>query len=141
MVDTNYITPSATGFPSPAEDYQESRIDIQKLLLPSPASTFYFRVKGSSMERAGIFSDDLLIVDRSQTPQENSIVIAAVDGEFLVRRLLPADKNGRPEPLSRNFLLHTEPFSNKENPSLNPDSPLKEGDEIWGVVIWVLHKV
>jgi len=74
------------GFPSPAQDYVEQRIDLNKLLIQHPSSTYFVKAAGDSMIDAGI-GDDLLIVDSARTAQHGDIVIAAVEGEFTVKRL------------------------------------------------------
>jgi DNA polymerase V len=77
----------AAGFPSPAADYVEGSLDLNELLVKRPAATFFVRCAGESMTGAGIFPGDLLVVDRSLEPADGSIVVAAVDGEFTVKRL------------------------------------------------------
>ena len=86
------------GFPSPAEQYLEPPLDLNELLVKRPAATFFVRVEGDSMIGAGIRDKDLLVVDRSITPANGDIIIAAVDGEFTVktyRTSLKAGKDGR----------------------------------------------
>ena len=114
------------GFPSPAEDYSEERLDLHKKLVPNPASTFFVRVNGESMNGDGISHGDLLVVDRSLIPKNNSILICFIDGEFTVKRM-KQDKSGC-------FLM----------PS-NPDClPVKVGSlsdmRIWGVVTYSIKK-
>ena len=75
------------GFPSPAEQYLEPPLDLNELLVKRPAATFFVRVEGDSMIGAGIRDKDLLVVDRSLTPANGDIIIAAVDGEFTVKTL------------------------------------------------------
>lgn len=75
------------GSPSPAADYVEQRIDLNKLLVSHPSSTYFVKAAGDSMIEAGISSGDLLVVDSSRTAEHGDIVIAAVDGEFTVKRL------------------------------------------------------
>ena len=75
------------GFPSPAEQYLEPPLDLNELLVKRPAATFFVRVEGDSMINAGIHDKDLLVVDRSLTPANGDIIIAAVDGEFTVKTL------------------------------------------------------
>src|SRR6186713_2454181 len=77
----------AAGFPSPAEDWIEGALDLNQLLIKRPAATFYLTVKGDSMQGAGIFEGDILIVDRSMKPAHGKIVIASVQGDFTVKRL------------------------------------------------------
>ena len=75
------------GFPSPAEDFQVSRLDLTSLLIRHPQATFFFRAAGTSMIEAGIDHGDLLAVDRAITPANRQIVVAIVDGEFTVKYL------------------------------------------------------
>ncbi|MEI6024960.1 MAG: translesion error-prone DNA polymerase V autoproteolytic subunit [Phycisphaerales bacterium] len=74
------------GFPSPADDYIEKKLDLNEYLIDKPAATFFVRVSGDSMIGAGIHPDDLLIVDRSKEPKNKSIVLAIVNGDFTVKR-------------------------------------------------------
>ncbi|NUY80382.1 translesion error-prone DNA polymerase V autoproteolytic subunit [Flavobacterium sp. MAH-1] len=83
----------SAGFPSPAMDFMETRLDINKLLIKNPLSTFYVKVNGNSMVNAGIKNGDLLIVDRSLSPENSSIAVCFIDGEFTVKRLL-VEKDG-----------------------------------------------
>lgn len=75
------------GFPSPAQDYVEERLDLNKMLISHPSATYFVKVSGDSMVEAGIFDGDMLVVDRSLKPAHGDIVIAAVDGEFTVKEL------------------------------------------------------
>lgn len=77
-----------TGFASPADDFLEGRLSLDALLVLNKDSTFFVRAEGDSMVGAGIFNGDLLVVDRSLNPTSGSIVIAVVDGELTVRRLI-----------------------------------------------------
>ena len=77
----------AAGFPAPADDLVERVLDINDLVVKNPASTFFVRVEGDSMEGAGIFSGDVLVVDRSLEAESGQIVVAAVFGEMVVKRL------------------------------------------------------
>jgi DNA polymerase V len=115
------------GFPSPADDYIEEKLDLNKHLIKHPSATFFVRVTGQSMINAGIHDGDLLVVDRSLNPVHNKIVIAAIDEELTVKRLFK--KNGVTKLLP-------------ENDKFDPIE-LKEGEEmtIWGVVTNVLHSV
>ncbi|EPM3800222.1 translesion error-prone DNA polymerase V autoproteolytic subunit [Salmonella enterica subsp. enterica serovar Uganda] len=81
----SYLVPC--GFPSPAADYIEQRIDLNELLVSHPSSTYFVKATGHSMIDAGINDGDLLVVDSSRTAEHGDIVIAAVDGEFTVKRL------------------------------------------------------
>lgn len=75
------------GFPSPADDHVEAGLDLNELLVRHREATFFVRVKGRSMEGAGIRDGDLLVVDRSLTPTAGKIVIAVLDGDFTVKVL------------------------------------------------------
>lgn len=75
------------GFPSPAADYVEQRIDLNELLVSHPSSTYFVKAAGDSMNEAGINDGDLLVVDSARTADHGDIVIAAVEGEFTVKRL------------------------------------------------------
>lgn len=82
-----YLSPVSAGFPSPAEDYIDRKIDLNEQLVRNPASTFFVRVAGDSMRDAGVIDGDILIVDRAVAAKNKSIVIAAIDGELTVKRL------------------------------------------------------
>ncbi len=112
------------GFPSPAEDHQNARLDVRELLVRQPDATFFMRVRGSSMRDAGIEDGDYVVVDRSITPRHGHIVIAVVDGEFTVKRL--AKRGGRVK-------------LQAANPTF-PDIVLHNGQDltVWGVVTWTL---
>lgn len=77
----------AAGFPAPGDDMVERPLDLNELLIDNPTSTFFVQVSGDSMEGAGIFNNDFLVVDRSIAPQIGKIVVAAVYGELVVKRL------------------------------------------------------
>ena len=77
----------AAGFPSPAEDWVEEKLDLNQLLIQRPAATFFVRVEGDSMLGAGIHPGDLLVVDRSVKATDGKVVLAILDGEFTVKRL------------------------------------------------------
>jgi DNA polymerase V len=99
-----YLGRVPAGFPSPAQDHIERTLDLNELCIKRPAATYFVRVEGDSMIEAGIFPDDILIVDRSVTAQHGDIVIAQVQGEFTVKelvlrphvQLLPRNKNYPP---------------------------------------------
>ena len=75
------------GFPSPAEQYQETPLDLNELLVKRPAATFFVKVQGESMIGEGIHDEDLLVVDRSLRPASGDVIIACVDGDFTVKTL------------------------------------------------------
>ena len=122
-----YLSPVVAGFPSPAEDYLDRKLDLHTHLVRNNAATFFVRAAGDSMIRAGIHDGDLLVVDRSLTPGNGSVVIAAVEGELTVKYL--ARKNGR-------VLLIS---ANDEYPEL--DITEQEDTMIWGVVTYAIHKL
>lgn len=82
-----FITPVSAGFPSPADDFLDTQLDLNEYLIRHPAATFCVRAKGDSMTGAGIFPGSVLIVDRALTPRNDSIVLAVVNGEFTVKRI------------------------------------------------------
>jgi DNA polymerase V len=77
----------SAGFPSPALDFIDLTIDMNKHLVKHPATTFYGRVKGQSMKDAGIFDGDLLVIDKSLQPTDNKIAVCYIDGEFTIKRI------------------------------------------------------
>lgn len=118
---------AACGFPSPAQDYQTTEIDLNVHLMPNRLSTYVIRARGHSMTLAGIFDGDELIVDRSITPADGHVVVAVVDGEMTVKRLRFT---------AEGVVLHAE----------NPDFPaivIAELSElhVWGVVTRSLHHI
>lgn len=130
-METSYELPLAeatipAGFPSPAEDYIEQRLDLNKELITNESATFYARVKGDSMTMAGISSGDILVIDRSRTAVHGSIVVCLIDGEFTVKRL---EKHGE------NYFLVP------ENPGYQPIPIRPENDvTLWGVVTYTIKK-
>jgi DNA polymerase V len=82
-----YASQPAAGFPAPGDDVVEKPLDLNDLLIDNPTATFFVRVTGDSMEGAKIFAGDILVVDRSVDPVDGSIVVAAVFGELVVKRL------------------------------------------------------
>ena len=81
----------SAGFPSPADDFKEIRISLDKELINNQESTFFARVNGNSMENAGISDGDLIIIDKSLNPENNKIAVCYIDGEFTVKRLVKKD--------------------------------------------------
>ena len=120
-----YSSRVQAGFPSPADDHMEGKLDLNQHLISNPASTFFVKVAGDSMKDAGIFENDLLVVDRSKDPASGRIVIAAINGELTVKRLL---KNR-----GKTFLV-------PENKNYKPLEITEHTDHhIWGVVTHVIH--
>lgn len=97
-----FLSPVACGFPSPAQDYIEQTIDLNKLCVEHPTATFYVRASGHSMVNAGINDGDLLIVDRAIKASHGAIVLACLDGDFTVKKLsaLPCCRPTLTSPLS-----------------------------------------
>lgn len=121
-----YVANVQAGFPSPADDYMDKTLDLNDLLIARPAATFFVRVSGDSMQGAGIFSGDILVIDRSLQASDNKIVVAIVGGEFTVKRLK----------------IHQGKISLvPENPAY-PILQMNEGSDfqVWGVVTYVIHK-
>ena len=108
------------GFPSPAEDLGAKRIDLTQMLVTHAQATYFLRASGHSMVEAGIFDNDILVVDRAIKPRNNHIVVAIVDGDFTVKQLY--QRQGRIK-------------LKAANPTF-PDIVPKEGQtiEVWGVV-------
>ena len=117
----------SAGFPSPADDFKEIRISLDKELINNEESTFYARASGNSMEGAGIMDGDLLIIDRSIEPENNKIGICFLDGEFTVKRIIKKGDNLYLKPENKNF----------------NEIQIKEEDElvIWGIVTYVIKKL
>jgi DNA polymerase V len=122
-----FLAKVSAGFPAPAEDYIEGRLDLNKHLIKHPAATFFVRVAGDSMTGAGIHPGDILVVDRSLEPRDASVVIAVLDGELTVKRI--SRRAGR---------LYLVP----DNSLYQPLEILEEMEfEVWGVVTSVIHSL
>ena len=117
----------SAGFPSPADDFKETSISLDRELVKNKEATFYARVSGDSMVGAGLDDGDLLIIDRSLNPENGKIAVCLVDGEFTVKRIKKEKKK-----------LYLMPENKKYKPI-----ELKEENEliIWGVVEYVIKKV
>jgi len=107
------------GFPSPADDHIEGKLDLNEHLIRRPSATFFVRASGESMHNAGIFDGDLLIIDRGITAKSDDIVIASIHGELTVKRLRQSADAWLLVPENPNF------------PAIALD---ESGCEIWGVV-------
>jgi DNA polymerase V len=122
-----FVAKISAGFPSPADDYIDRKLDLNEFLIRHPTATFFVRVSGDSMIDAGINSGDILIVDRALEPTENRIVIAALNGELTVKRMRKI--NGR---------IYLIP----ENAAYDPIEVTPEMQfEVWGVVSHVIRQV
>ena len=123
-----YGTKVSAGFPSPAGDFMEGKLDLNDYLIKNPPATFFVRVIGDSMIGAGIHPDDLLVVDRSIDPKSGKIVIAVIDGELTVKRLILGGRGN-------NVLLVP------ENPNYRQITITEDMSfHIWGVVTYVIHR-
>lgn len=114
----------SAGFPSPAGDYLEESLDLNQFMVARPAATYFLRVRGDSMRDASIVDGDVVVVDRSVNAVNGKIVVAVIDGEFVVKRFR-----------SRGDRVWLQP----ENPAFDVIE-LREGCEIWGVVVGVIRK-
>ena len=114
------------GFPSPVEGELDQPLDLNELLIEHPRATFFVRVQGDSMRGAGIFPGDLLIVDRALNASSGQVIIAALNGEFTVKRLKLTSRG---------------PQLIAENPNYR-DLNVTDGDDftVWGVVRFVIHQ-
>ncbi|HPQ44255.1 MAG TPA: translesion error-prone DNA polymerase V autoproteolytic subunit [Syntrophales bacterium] len=120
-----FMVPVSAGFPSPAEDYIEAKLDLNQYLVKNPIATFFVKVSGNSMIDAGIHDGDILIVDRSLKPVNNRVIIAVLNGELTVRRIR----------ITKNSI-----FLISENKDYKPIQVEEDmGFEVWGVVTNVIH--
>ena len=117
----------SAGFPSPADDFKEIRISLDKELVKNQDSTFYARVSGDSMIEAGLDDGDLIVIDRSLNPENGKIAVCFIDGEFTVKRIIKEKDK-----------LYLMP-ENKKYKRIE----IKQENEliIWGVVEYVIKKV
>lgn len=116
----------SAGFPSPATDYIELELDFNSLLVTRPSSTFCVRVLGDSMRDANILSGDILVVDKALNAKSGTIVVAILNREFVVKRLVVEGMK---------YMLVPENSSFKTI-YINSDDDF----EIWGIVTYVIHK-
>ncbi|MEI6691771.1 MAG: translesion error-prone DNA polymerase V autoproteolytic subunit [Chlorobium sp.] len=116
----------AAGFPSPAEEYVEISLDLNKELIKHPAATFYARVKGNSMVDAGIEDGDLLIIDKALEPKDGDVAVCFLDGEFTLKRLCVKDDGVYLMPANAEF------------------KPIRISEEndflVWGILSYIVHK-
>ena len=120
-----YPTSVNAGFPSPAEDHIDIGLDLNEYLVKHESSTFYIYVQGSSMINSGICDGDLIIVDRSLEPCSNNIVLAVIDGEFTIKKIL-----------KKNNTIYLMPDNNNYNPICIDDSM---DFQVWGVITHSIH--
>jgi len=117
----------SAGFPSPADDFRETRISLDEELIVNKEATFFAKVSGQSMIGAGLDDNDLLVIDRSLEPENNKIAVCFLDGEFTVKRLKVRDG---------------EVWLQPENPDYPIIQITEENDFIiWGIVTNVIKKV
>ena len=115
------------GFPSPADDFIENHLDLNEFLIAHPTATFFIQVEGDSMLGAGINNNDILIVDRALEPQNKKIIIAIINGELTVKRLI----------IKKGIW-----YLKAENPTYKSIEINENMDfSVWGVVTYVIHKV
>tara|TARA_B100001063_G_C16771696_1_gene562017 strand:- start:738 stop:1172 length:435 start_codon:yes stop_codon:yes gene_type:complete len=117
----------SAGFPSPADDFKEVRISLDKELVKNQESTFYARVSGDSMIGAGLNDRDLLVIDRSLNPENGKIAVCLIDGEFAVKRIIK----------KRDKLYLKSENKNYNDITINEESQLI----IWGIVTYVIKKI
>ena len=117
----------SAGFPSPADDFKEIRISLDRELVKNRDATFYARVSGESMENAGLSNGDLIIIDRSLQAENNKIAVCFLDGEFTVKRII---KKGEK--------LFLKPENNRyKEVEINENNELL----IWGIVTYVIKSI
>jgi len=120
-----FIATVPAGFPSPAADYEEGKLDLNRHLIRNSAATFFVRVTGDSMLKAGVHNGDLLVVDRSIEPRDKNVVIAVVNGELTVKRIR----------IRRNkvtLVAENDAYRSRE---IDEQTEF----EVWGVVTNVIH--
>ena len=115
------------GFPSPAEDFLEPGLNLNEYLIQNSAATFCVKVKGDSMVGSKITTGDILIVDRSLSPQNQNIILAILNGNFVVKKLLISNNDF--------YLLSDNKYANKIK--INSEMEFY----VWGVVTYVIHKL
>lgn len=115
------------GFPSPAADFEENKISLDKIVVKNKETTFYAKASGNSMTGAGIDDGDILVIDRSLEPINNKIAVCLIDGEFTVKRIKIEGENV--------FLM-------PENSNYNPIKiELHNEFVVWGIVTYVIKKM
>ena len=118
-----FACPIHAGYPSPAQDYTESALDLNEHLVRNPAATFFMRAVESSVQAGGVQDGDILIVDRSLAPRHGCTVVALVDGELMVRKIARCGDR-----------LRLIDAGHASQPMLSSDAC-----EIWGVVTFAIH--
>ncbi len=126
VLKIDYFGDIQCGFPSPASDYIEKGLNLHDLIVKKPSATYFMRAKGDSMIDAGIYPDDLLIIDRSITAQSGHIIVASLNGELTLKRL--SYRFGRPILIAENKKYHAI--------SIEPEQEF----QVFGVLTYNLHK-
>lgn len=128
QIELPYISSGIkAGFPSPAADFDESKISLDNVLVKNKEATFYAKASGNSMTGAGIDDGDILVIDRSIEPKNNKVSVCFIDGEFTVKRIKIEEEAV--------FLM-------PENPNYKPIKVAPENDLIiWGIVTYVIKSI
>ncbi|WP_438967058.1 LexA family protein [Flavobacterium sp.] len=128
QIELPYISSGIkAGFPSPAADFDESKISLDHVLVKNKEATFYAKASGNSMTGAGIDDGDILVIDRSIEPKNNKVAVCFIDGEFTVKRIKIEEEAV--------FLM-------PENPNYKPIKVSPENDLIiWGIVTYVIKSI
>ncbi|HBF35958.1 MAG TPA: peptidase S24 [Firmicutes bacterium] len=117
----------SAGFPSPAEDYLEAALDLNKDLIRNPSATFYGRVKGLSMKDAGVDNGDLLIIDKSLDYRRDALAVCFINGEFTLKKIVTKGKQITLMPANKDY----QPI----------EVPADANFMIWGIVTYIIKKV
>ncbi len=131
IIESNILLPVAdegirAGFPSPAQDYMDVAIDLNKELIKNPSTTFYGRVKGDSMIDADVYDGDILVIDKSIEPQDNDMAVCYLDGEFTLKYI----------EIHKDVIYLVPANSKYKKIVVTSDQNLI----IWGIVTYVIHK-
>lgn len=114
------------GFPSPAQDYLNETIDLNRDLIPHPASTFYGRVVGDSMSEEGIAEGDILVIDKSIEPEDGDLAVCCLDGDFTLKRIK----------MTRDNKLYLIPSNHRYEPiEVTADNEFM----VWGIVLYTIR--
>ena len=117
----------SAGFPSPADDFKEIRISLDRELVKNSDATFYAKVSGDSMINAGLSDGDLIVIDRSLNPEHNKIAVCFIDGDFTVKRIIKKEGDLYLKPENKNY----KPIK------IDVENQL----QIWGIVTYVIKSL
>ena len=132
---------ATSGFPSPAEDVAERSLDLQALVVRRPAATFFLRMRGDAMQRAGVFAGDILVVDRSLRPTARRLIVLAVAGELLARRYIRAASHyGVIFVAGGDDASIAIPLGNGGAAGDGLGDDAAQQAVVWGVVTYVIHR-